>query len=63
MSSGFEVQIDNTGVPDGRLKHKTGALYAVNYPNDLVDDTLSAGTDARRFRKALPTRRNFNDRS
>jgi hypothetical protein len=32
--SGFEVQIDNTGAPDGLAKHRTGAVYAVNYPGD-----------------------------
>jgi choline dehydrogenase-like flavoprotein len=37
-ASGFEIQIDNTGAPDGRLKHKTGAVYAVNYPNDAPHD-------------------------
>jgi hypothetical protein len=36
--SGFEIQIDNTGQPDGRPKHKTGAVYAVNYPNDPPND-------------------------
>ena len=36
--SGFEIQIDNTGAPDGRPKHKTGAVYAVNYPNDPPHD-------------------------
>ena len=36
--TGFEVQIDNTGAPDGRPKHRTGAVYAVNYPNDGPDD-------------------------
>ncbi len=36
--NGFEVQIDNTGAPDGRSKHRTGAVYAVNYPNDGPDD-------------------------
>lgn len=36
--SGFEIQIDNTAAPDGRPKHKTGAIYAVNYPNDPPDD-------------------------
>jgi hypothetical protein len=34
VDSGFEVQIDNTGAPDGLLKHKTGAVYDVNYPGD-----------------------------
>jgi hypothetical protein len=38
MHAGFEVQIDNTGAPDGRAKHRTGAVYAVNYPNDPPDD-------------------------
>lgn len=36
--SGFEIQIDNTGAPDGRPRHRTGAVYAVNYPNDLPQD-------------------------
>jgi choline dehydrogenase-like flavoprotein len=36
--NGFEVQIDNTGAPDGRPKHHTGAIYAVNYPSDGPDD-------------------------
>jgi hypothetical protein len=36
--SGFEIQIDNFGAPDGRPRHKTGAIYAVNYPNDLPND-------------------------
>jgi len=36
--AGFEVQIDNTGAPDGRARHRTGAVYAVNYPNDPPDD-------------------------
>jgi choline dehydrogenase-like flavoprotein len=34
VDSGFEVQIDNTGAPDGLPKHKTGAVYNVNYPGD-----------------------------
>jgi hypothetical protein len=38
VPNGFEVQIDNTGAPDGRPKHRTGAVYAVNYPNDGPDD-------------------------
>jgi choline dehydrogenase-like flavoprotein len=38
VPTGFEVQIDNTGAPDGRPKHRTGAVYAVNYPNDGPDD-------------------------
>jgi choline dehydrogenase-like flavoprotein len=36
--AGFEIQIDNTGAPDARARHKTGAVYAVNYPNDGPDD-------------------------
>jgi 3-keto-disaccharide hydrolase len=32
--SGFEVQIDNLGAPDGFAKHRTGAVYNVNYPGD-----------------------------
>jgi hypothetical protein len=36
--SGFEVQIDNMATPDGRPRHKTGAVYAVNYPNDPPPD-------------------------
>jgi 3-keto-disaccharide hydrolase len=38
VDSGFEIQIDNTGAPDGRAKHKTRAVYAVNYPGDPPDD-------------------------
>ena len=38
IPAGFEVQIDNTGAPDGRARHRTGAVYAVNYPNDGPDD-------------------------
>jgi len=37
-ASGFEVQIDNTGAPDGLAKHRTGAIYAVNYPGDPSPD-------------------------
>jgi choline dehydrogenase-like flavoprotein len=36
--AGFEIQIDNSAAPDGRAKHKTGAVYGVNYPNDPPDD-------------------------
>jgi hypothetical protein len=35
---GFEIQIDNTGAPDGAAKHRTGAVYAVNYPGDPNPD-------------------------
>jgi hypothetical protein len=38
MPSGFEIQIDNTGAPDGAAKHRTGAVYAVNYPGDPNPD-------------------------
>src|SRR5207248_74766 len=34
VHGGFEVQIDNTGAPDGRPMHKTGAIYAVSYPGN-----------------------------
>ena len=39
VSSGFEIQIDNTGAaqagqPQGLPKHRTGAVYNVNYPGD-----------------------------
>jgi choline dehydrogenase-like flavoprotein len=39
VTSGFEIQIDNTGAaptgqPQGLPKHKTGAVYNVNYPGD-----------------------------
>ena len=30
MPAGFEIQIDNTGAPDGAAKHRTGAVYAVD---------------------------------
>jgi hypothetical protein len=41
--NGFEIQIDNTGAPDGAAKHRTGAVYAVNYPGDPnPDPTLPA---------------------
>ena len=36
--NGFEIQIDNTGAPDGAGKHRTGAVYAVNYPGDPNPD-------------------------
>ena len=38
VPAGFEVQIDNTGAPDGLAKHRTGAIYAVNYPGDPTPD-------------------------
>jgi hypothetical protein len=39
VTSGFEIQIDNTGAapagqPQGLPKHRTGAVYNVNYPVD-----------------------------
>jgi hypothetical protein len=44
VPAGFEVQIDNTGAPDGLPKHRTGAIYAVNYPGDPnPDPALPAG--------------------
>src|SRR5207244_2208930 len=39
--SGFEIQIDNTGAgqpASGLAKHRTGAVYAVNYPGDPNPD-------------------------
>jgi hypothetical protein len=39
VRSGFEVQIDNAGAPDGLPEHRTGAVYNVNYsvtPGDFV---------------------------
>jgi Domain of Unknown Function (DUF1080)/GMC oxidoreductase len=38
VPTGFEIQIDNTGAPDGAAKHRTGAVYAVNYPGDPNPD-------------------------
>ena len=38
MPTGFEIQIDNTGAPDGAAKHRIGAVYAVNYPGDPNPD-------------------------
>ncbi|HEY5987110.1 MAG TPA: family 16 glycoside hydrolase, partial [Streptosporangiaceae bacterium] len=38
VRTGFEAQIDNTGAPDGAPKHRTGAIYAVNYPADPAPD-------------------------
>jgi hypothetical protein len=39
VSTGFEIQIDNTGAassgePSGNPKFRTGAVYRVNYPGD-----------------------------
>jgi choline dehydrogenase-like flavoprotein len=38
VRTGFEAQIDNSGAPDGAAKHRTGAIYAVNYPGDPGPD-------------------------
>jgi hypothetical protein len=38
VRTGFEAQIDNVGAPDGAAKHRTGAIYAVNYPGDPAPD-------------------------
>jgi hypothetical protein len=40
VRTGFEVQIDNIGTapqgqPQGLTKHRTGAVYNVNYPGDV----------------------------
>lgn len=56
VPSGFEVQIDNTGAPDGRLKHTTGAVYAVNYPNDAPDDPQMPAPTAGDFVNPQPAR-------
>jgi choline dehydrogenase-like flavoprotein len=46
--AGFEVQIDNTGAGQpiaGLPKHRTGAVYAVNYPGDPnADPTFPPAT-------------------
>ena len=39
VPGGFEVQIDNTGAPDGLSKHRTGAIYADNYSGDPNPDS------------------------
>ena len=50
VGSGFEIQIDNTGAapagqPQGLAKHRTGVVYAVNYPGDpSPDPSLPAAT-------------------
>jgi choline dehydrogenase-like flavoprotein len=43
VQSGFEIQIDNAGAPDGAAKHRTGAVYAVNYPGDPNPDPTQPG--------------------
>jgi len=47
--AGFEVQIDNTGAPDGVAKHKTGVVYAVNYPGDPSPDPAQPAAHAGDF--------------
>jgi hypothetical protein len=48
--NGFEIQIDNSGAapagqPQGLAKHRTGVVYAVNYPGDPAPDpALPAAT-------------------
>ena len=50
VSSGFEIQIDNAGAaappqPQGLAKHRTGVVYAMNYPGDpSPDPSLPAAT-------------------
>jgi len=56
VSSGFEVQIDNTGgapagQPQGLVKHRTGVVYSVNYPGDLSPDPSLPGATAGDFAK------------
>src|SRR5258708_7545405 len=49
VPAGFEVQIDNTGAPDGLAKHRTGAIYAVNYPGDPNPDPALSAAQAGDF--------------
>jgi hypothetical protein len=49
VPAGFEVQIDNTGAPDGLPKHRTGAVYAVNYPGDPNPDSALPAAQAGDF--------------
>jgi len=50
VRDGFEIQIDNTGTapagqPQGLAKHRTGVVYAMNYPGDPAPDpTLPPAT-------------------
>src|SRR5438128_6478179 len=55
-ASGFEVQIDNTGAPDGLAKHTTGAIYAVNYPGDPNPDPALPAAQAGDFVNPLDAR-------
>jgi len=55
VSDGFEIQIDNTGTapagqPQALAKHRTGVVYAVNYPGDPSPD-VAAARHAGRLRK------------
>ncbi|ACL57223.1 protein of unknown function DUF1080 [Methylobacterium nodulans ORS 2060] len=56
VAAGFEVQIDNTGAPDGRARHRTGAVYAVNYPNDGPDDPALPAAQVADFVNPLDAR-------
>jgi Domain of Unknown Function (DUF1080)/GMC oxidoreductase len=47
--SGFEIQIDNNGAPDGAAKHRTGAVYSVNYPGDPNPDPAQPAAQAADF--------------
>lgn len=56
VSGGFEVQIDNTGgaptgQPQGLAKHRTGAVYSVNYPGDPSPDPALPAATAGDFAK------------
>ena len=44
VRSGFEIQIDNGGAPDGAARHRSGAVYGVNYPGDLTPDPTQGPT-------------------
>ncbi len=39
VQTGFEIQIDNLGQPDGQAKHRTGAVYAMtpSAPGDFLN--------------------------
>lgn len=52
--AGFEVQIDNTGAPDGAAKHTTGVVYSVNYPGDPNPDPSQPPAQAGDFAHPQP---------
>jgi Domain of Unknown Function (DUF1080) len=36
IERGYEIQIDDEGAPDGRMIHKTGAIYGVQAPEKIA---------------------------